>query len=130
MLYGKHQLVRFIVDEAHCVSQWGRDFRPDYLNLGKLRNLYPKVPIMALTASANERVRIDIIVHLNIPQCTQFISSFDRPNLAYNVKPRESAALAIEDIAHTLINSGKNYSAIVYCLTRKDCEKVAEHAIK
>ena len=90
-----HQLGRvsgFVIDEAHCCSQWGHDFRPDYLKLGILRRLFPGVPIMALTATATDRVRSDVEAMLGISGCPVFQASVNRANLAYKVLPKPETA--------------------------------------
>lgn len=84
-LYDKNQLARFVIDEAHCVSQWGHDFRPDYKSLGDLKRQYSDIPIIALTATANQRVQKDIMHNLYIPNCKIFKQSFNRSNLKYVV---------------------------------------------
>lgn len=109
------------IDEAHCISQWGHDFRPEYRNLKCLRQLFPKIPIIALTATATSKVRQDIIeqLSLNIPQA--FISSFDRPNLKFIVMRKKNA---FSKLLHFL-DKYKNESVIVYCFSRKDTEAIA-----
>src|SRR5690606_22006203 len=77
------------IDEAHCVSEWGHDFRPEFRQLAALRELLPEVPIMALTATATERVRDDIINHLRLREPEVFVASFNRPNLTYKVLPKD-----------------------------------------
>lgn len=81
------RLERFVIDEAHCVSQWGRDFRKDYLNLGQLKARYPNVPTLALTATVTDKVKIDVVSQLRMSPNTQYFqSSFNRPNLIYEVR--------------------------------------------
>lgn len=125
MLARKNCLARFVIDEAHCVSQWGHDFRPDYKKLSMLRDQYPSVPIMALTATATPRVRQDILTQLNLKGCKWFLCSFNRPNLKYIVKPKKNAATAMEDILQVIRKYG-NASGIIYCLSRNDCDTMAE----
>lgn len=120
----KKYLARFVIDEAHCVSSWGHDFRPDYKRLNMLRDRYPNVPIMALTATATPRVRTDILAQLNLRQCKWFLCSFNRPNLKYIVEPKKKADTT-QDILN-VISKYKNASGIVYCLSRNDCDKMAQ----
>lgn len=109
------------IDEAHCISSWGHDFRPAYQQLGFLKNRFPKVPIIALTATADKATREDIAQQLNIPEAKQFISSFDRANLSLNVVP------GIDRMQHmaSFLEAHPNESGIVYCLSRKATETVA-----
>lgn len=116
---------RVVIDEAHCVSNWGRDFRPDYLLLGKLRAKFPKIPVMALTATATERVRRDIIHNLSINGCLYFQSSFNRPNLFYEVRSKSADEKTIEDISSFIKANYPKKSGIIYCTTIKEAEKVA-----
>ena len=109
------------IDEAHCISEWGHDFRPDYRALAELRDLFPQTPIMALTATATERVQRDIVEQLRLPDCRRFVSGFDRPNLTYRVEPGAGAWDALLD----LLVDRRGQSAIVYCFSRKDTEELA-----
>ena len=116
-------IAQLAIDEAHCISEWGHDFRPEYRELKKLRKRLPDVPIMALTATATERVRIDIVkeLHLRDPRC--YVASFNRPNLAYRVVPKT----APYDKLLAFIRSRPNDSGIVYCASRKSAESVARN---
>eukprot|EP00842_Homolaphlyctis_polyrhiza_P005313 jgi/Hompol1/5783/HPOL_002061-RA len=122
-LYHRARLARFVIDEAHCVSQWGHDFRPDYKELSTLRDQYPGVPIMALTATANDKVKMDIIEVLKIRNCVKFQQSFNRSNLRYEVRQKDKK---IDDSIVEFIRT--NYpttSGIIYCLSRRACEETA-----
>ena len=109
------------IDEAHCISEWGHDFRPDYRALAELRDLFPQTPIMALTATATERVQQDIVEQLRLNDCRRFVSGFDRPNLTYRVEP----AAGSWDALLGLLEERSGQSAIVYCFSRKDTEELA-----
>ena len=112
------------IDEAHCISQWGHDFRPEYSQLGDIRGRFPKVPIMALTATADKITRSDITKQLRLSNPREFISSFDRPNLSLAVKrgytPKEKTSFIINFIKARPMDAG-----IVYCLSRASTEKLA-----
>jgi ATP-dependent DNA helicase RecQ len=109
------------IDESHCISEWGHDFRPDYRNLKSLRQIFPEVPVMALTATATQKVREDIIGQLSLEQAQIFISSFNRPNLTYAVLPKKDAYEQLLD----LLREHRRDSAIIYCFSRKDTERLA-----
>ncbi len=109
------------IDEAHCISEWGHDFRPDYRNLKRLRAAFPKTPTLALTATATAKVREDIIRQLGLDKARTFISSFDRPNLKYIVRPKHNARTALVE----LLKRYRGESAIVYCFSRKGTEELA-----
>lgn len=118
---GQWQIAACVVDEAHCISEWGHDFRPDYRTLCQLRLAYPEVPILALTATATPQVRADIAAQLRLRSPVFFISSFNRPNLNYRVIAREKAARQVwEYAASRPLDSG-----IIYCQSRKATESLA-----
>lgn len=125
-LNSRKQLARFVIDEAHCVSQWGHDFRPDYKALGDLRQQFQDVPFMALTATATQNVKADVIHNLHLEKCQVFVQSFNRPNLTYEVRSKPKAKELLDSIAEIINSKYKNQSGIVYCLARKKCEEVAQ----
>ena len=111
----------FAIDEAHCISEWGHDFRPDYRKLRSLRSEFPKVPIIALTATATPRVQKDIVNQLELTNPGIFISSFDRPNLRYIVEEKNG----YQERLIELLSKYRGEPVIVYCFSRADCEKLA-----
>ena len=114
----------FAIDEAHCISSWGHDFRPEYTQLGQLREAFSKVPIMALTATADKMTKQDILKQLNIQNAETFIGSFNRPNLSLDVKRGYSAREKLHSILE-LIHRHSGESGIIYCLARKTTEELA-----
>lgn len=114
----------FAIDEAHCISQWGHDFRPEYTQLSTLRQRFPGVPIMALTATADRLTRDDIARQLNIPDAQLFMTSFDRPNIMLNVVSNVSGNDKMKMITR-FIDSHNGESGIIYSLRRADTEKMA-----
>ena len=115
-------VIRFAIDEAHCISEWGHDFRPDYRRLAGLRRSFPEVPVLALTATATGRVRRDIIESLGLREPSCYVASFDRPNLSYRVVPKSDAARTL--IA--FVRGRSKESGIVYAASRKGAESLAE----
>src|SRR5881397_2868330 len=116
-------IAQLAIDEAHCISEWGHDFRPEYRELKKLRKHLPDVPLMALTATATERVRVDIIKELKLREPRCYVASFDRPNLAYRVVPKSAP---YEQLL-AFIRSRPNDSGIVYCASRKSTDSLARN---
>ena len=114
-------VAQIAIDEAHCISEWGHDFRPEYRALARLREILPNVPIMALTATATERVRADILEQLKLREPRCYVASFDRPNLTYRVVPKSSPYEQLLEF----LESRPNDSGIVYCASRKSADSVA-----
>ena len=116
------KLALFAIDEAHCVSQWGHDFRPEYLQLSALHERYPKVPRIALTATADQATRNEILQRLGLGEARVFLSSFDRPNIRYTVVEKDNARKQLL----TFLAGRQGQAGIVYCLSRKKVEETAE----
>lgn len=116
-------LANFAIDEAHCISEWGHDFRPEYRQLSELKNRFPQIPIIALTATATPRVRQDIIGQLGLANCSVHVSSFHRHNLFYEVRHKTKSAY--QELLQLIQMEGEG-SAIVYCQSRKSVESLSE----
>ena len=122
-LHRRKKLARIVIDEAHCVSHWGHDFRPDYKALGGFRRAFPDVPVMALTATATKNVMADIKHNLDMGHCEIFSQSFNRPNLYYEVRPKQ--ARFIQGMGELITSKHDGQSGIVYTLSRKSAEGTA-----
>lgn len=117
----------FAIDEAHCVSQWGHDFRPDYLALSDLHERWPDIPRIALTATATKATHAEIAQRLNLGDAKHFVASFDRPNIQYRIVPKNSAQKQLLDLLRT---EHAGDAGIVYCLSRASVEKTAEFLVQ
>ncbi len=117
------QLALFAIDEAHCVSQWGHDFRPEYIQLSVLHERFPQVPRIALTATADAQTRGEITHRLQLEEARQFVSSFDRPNIRYQIVEKDNGKKQLLDF---IKNEHAGEAGIVYCLSRKKVEETAE----
>ncbi|MDD2658159.1 MAG: DNA helicase RecQ [Methylococcales bacterium] len=122
-LFARIRIALFAIDEAHCVSQWGHDFRADYLQLSMLHEQFPDVPRIALTATADEKTRQEIIQRLNLEQAPLFLSSFDRPNIRYRIVQKQNARQQLIDF---ILAEHAGDSGIVYCLSRNKVDETAE----
>lgn len=126
-LLKKSKISLFAIDEAHCVSQWGHDFRPEYTKFSQLKEYFPNVPRVALTATADEITRKDIVKNLNLENGKVFVSSFDRPNIEYTVKIKDNEK---KQLLNFIKYEHKDDSGIVYCISRKRVEEVADYLKK
>jgi ATP-dependent DNA helicase RecQ len=122
-LHRQDRLALFAIDEAHCVSQWGHDFRPEYRGLALLHERYPGVPRIALTATADATTRADIVQHLQLQDARQFVSSFDRPNIRYGIVEKKDATL---QLLRFIEREHAGEAGIVYCQSRKRVEEIAQ----
>src|SRR5262249_6798836 len=120
-LLRRAQVRTFAIDEAHCISHWGHDFRPDYRQLGMLKEQYPGCTVHAYTATATEQVRKDICTQLKLNDPLVLVGNFDRPNLSYRIWPRANLYGQIEEV----LNRHKGEAGIIYCLRRKDVDDVS-----
>ena len=122
-LFQRIQIALFAIDEAHCVSQWGHDFRADYLQLSLLHEQFPTIPRIALTATADEKTRQEIILRLNLEHAPLFLSGFDRPNIRYRIVQKQNAR---EQLIEFITAEHAGDAGIVYCLSRKKVDETAE----
>jgi ATP-dependent DNA helicase RecQ len=121
-LLDRGRIALFAIDEAHCVSQWGHDFRPDYLMLSELHERWPAVPRIALTATATEATHAEIASRLNLGDAKHFVASFDRPNIQYRIVPKDNPQRQLLELLRT---EHEGDAGIVYCLSRSSVEKTA-----
>ncbi|MDY6435614.1 MAG: ATP-dependent DNA helicase RecQ, partial [Synergistales bacterium] len=125
--FSKIQISFYAIDEAHCISEWGHDFRPEYRRIREIaNNIGQNVPLVALTATATDKVRQDIIKNLEIPDAAVYIASFNRPNLYYEIRPKPRDEKDVIKQILRFIKDNQNKSGIIYCLSRKKVEEVAE----
>ncbi|MGW0064129.1 DNA helicase RecQ [Streptosporangium sandarakinum] len=126
-LLGNGKISLFAIDEAHCVAQWGHDFRPDYLALSTLHERWPDVPRIALTATATPATHAEIAARLNLGEARHFVASFDRPNIQYRIVPKNEPRRQLLELLRT---EHPGDSGIVYCLSRASVEKTAEFLVQ
>lgn len=124
-LYEKNLIDRFVIDEVHCIAQWGKDFRPEYLSLKRLKKEFPSVPILTMTATANIEIRDEIINFLELEKCLIFRSSYNRANIYLEVRDKTKYANPLRDIATFIKAKYPLGSGIIYCSSRKQCESIA-----
>eukprot|EP01135_Chromosphaera_perkinsii_P002856 Nk52_evm11s229 gene=Nk52_evmTU11s229 len=120
----RNDILLFVVDEAHCVSHWGHDFRPDYVAISHLKEVYPHIPMMALTATATRMAEMDILRNLKITDAIKLRQSFNRTNLTYEV--REKTKGVVTDIANIIRKHYPRETGLIYCLSQNDCQRVAD----
>jgi ATP-dependent DNA helicase RecQ len=125
-LLDRGKIALFAIDEAHCVSQWGHDFRPDYLRLSVLHDRWPSVPRIALTATATEATHTEIAQRLQLTDARHFVASFDRPNIQYRIAPKNHPQAQLLDLLRT---EHPGDAGIVYCLSRASVETTAQHLV-
>ena len=126
-LLDRGKIALFAIDEAHCVSQWGHDFRPDYLQLSVLHERWPSIPRIALTATATETTRREIAQRLDLEDARQFVSSFDRPNIQYRIEGKQQP---LQQLLSLLSSEHAGDAGIVYCLSRASVEKTADFLVQ
>src|ERR1700744_5451265 len=126
-LLDRANIALFAIDEAHCVSQWGHDFRPDYLQLSMLHERWPEVPRIALTATATEQTHQEIVRRLDLGGAAQFVSSFDRPNIQYRIEPKNQP---LQQLLSLIRSEHPGDAGIVYCLSRASVEKTADFLVE
>ncbi|PTY37747.1 ATP-dependent DNA helicase RecQ [Saccharospirillum sp. MSK14-1] len=126
-LLNRAPLALFAIDEAHCVSQWGHDFRADYLKLGLLAERFPTIPRIALTATADARTRLDIQQRLGLTDAPAFVGGFDRPNIQYRIQAKQQPR---QQLLRFLKDEGGDQAGIVYCLSRKKVEQTADWLVQ
>ena len=125
-LYNQGLFKRIVIDEAHCVSQWGRDFRPDYLELKKIKINFPNVAILALTATAPQKIRDDVINQLSMKNTLYFQLSYNRPNLYLEIRKKKQFMNPIEDVAKIIKKYYYNKTGLIYCNSKNDCERLTK----